>query len=75
MLMFLIASCTDESGTKKVLEDAGYHPISIGGYGFMACSEDDTHATRFKAYSADSTRIVTGCVCKGMFKGKTIRLD
>jgi hypothetical protein len=73
----LFTSCTDEQGARNALLDAGYHPIEIGDYGYFDCSEDDHYATRFKAYSPDSSRIVEGCVCGGglLGKGKTIRLD
>lgn len=66
---------TNEKAANRALKDAGYHPISVGGYGWFDCSEDDFYKTRFSAYSSDSTRIVNGCVCQGLFKGKTIRLD
>lgn len=70
-----MTSCTNESGAKDALLDAGYTPVYVGGYGWFDCSEDDFFATRFKAKSPDGTRMVTGCVCQGLFKGKTIRID
>lgn len=70
-----LSSCTNEQKAKSALLDAGYHPIEVKGYGWFQCSEDDVFATRFKAWSADSSRVVTGCVCQGWFKGSTIRLD
>lgn len=70
-----LTSCTDESGALDALLKAGYHPITVGGYSCFACGEDDTFATKFTAYSSDSSMIVTGTVCSGWFKGKTIRLD
>lgn len=76
IFLFILSSCTDEKGAKNALLDAGYHPIEVGGYGYWDCSKDDNVATRFKAYSPDSSRIVSGCVCSGIIgKGKTIRLD
>lgn len=71
----LIISCTNKEDATKALLDASYHPIEVGGYGWFDCGQDDFYSTRFKAYNSDSTRIVTGCVCSGLFKGKTIRLD
>jgi hypothetical protein len=41
LLGLALVSCTNKSGAEKALKDAGYHPISIGGYGVLACSEDD----------------------------------
>jgi hypothetical protein len=70
-----IFSCTNESSAKKALLDSGYHPIDVGGYAWFDGSDDDVFKTRFKAYSPDSSRIVTGTVCSGWFKGSTIRLD
>ena len=71
-----ISSCTDIEGTNDALLDAGYHPIKVGGYDFFNGSKGDFYKTRFDAYSPDSSRIIHGCVYKGLFfKGKTIRLD
>ena len=69
------ASCTDVEGSRKALKDAGYHPIHVGGYDMFNGDKSDFYITKFKAYTADSSAIVTGVVCKGIFKGKTIRLD
>lgn len=66
---------TDKKGAKEALEDAGYMNIVVGGYGWFNCSEDDYYRTKFSAHSPNSGRTVTGCVCQGMFKDKTIRLD
>ena len=68
-------SCTDEEGARKALISAGYKPISVGGYGWFDGSKDDFFVTKFKAYSPnDSTIIVEGVVCSGLFfKSSTIR--
>jgi hypothetical protein len=75
LLIAFTTSCTDEDSAEKVLRDAGYHPIEVGGYGFLKCGNGDQYATKFKAYNNDKTRIVTGVICQGVLKGKTIRLD
>jgi len=75
LLVLLTTSCTNPEGANKALIDAGYHPVEVKGYGWFDCSDDDLYSTRFRAYSADSSHIVTGCVCQGLLKGKTIRLD
>lgn len=75
LTLLMLSSCTKTNKTREVLKKAGYHPIKVGGYGFFDCSEDDWFATRFTAYSPDSTEVVKGCVCSGLFKGNTIRLD
>lgn len=75
-VLLLFCSCTDKDGATKALLDAGYKPIKVGGYGWFIGSDSDTFVTKFKAYSPnDSTRVVTGVVCRGWFKGSTIRLD
>lgn len=74
VILLQLVRCESPESARKALEDAGYHPIEVGGYGWFDCSEDDWYATKFRAYSADSSRIVEGCVCEGFFKGKTIRL-
>lgn len=71
----LLVACEDRPGADRALRDAGFHPIQVGGYGYFDCSEDDVYRTRFRALSPDSSRMVNGCVCRGFFKGHTIRLD
>jgi hypothetical protein len=70
-----LSSCTNVDGATEALKGAGYHPIEVGGYAYFGCGEDDFYRTKFKAYNNDSTRIVTGQVCQGILKGKTIRID
>lgn len=75
VLFVLLFSCTNEKGARKALLDSGFHPIEVGGYDWWGCGENDLYSTKFLAYSSDSTRIVKGCVCEGLFKSKTIRVD
>lgn len=70
--LFLI-SCTKPKEAKKALLDSGYTNIKIHGYDPFACGEEDFYSTKFSA-DAPSGRRVKGCVCQGIFKGKTIRL-
>jgi hypothetical protein len=65
--------CTNKKGATEALKDAGFHPIEVGGWNPFLCGEHDLFSTQFTAYSPDSTRIVRGVVCEGVFKGKTIR--
>ena len=68
-----LTGCTN-SGAKLTLEQQGYKNVKLTGYRIMACSDDDAFHTGFQAVtSAGAT--VTGTVCEGWFKGKTIRLD
>jgi hypothetical protein len=76
LLVGLAPSCTNEKGAIQALEAHGFKkPYKIGGYDFLSCSEDDFYATRFMAYTQDSSKVVSGCVCEGIFKGKTVRID
>ena len=77
LLAIALFSCTDEDGARDTLLNAGFKPISVGGYGWFSGSKGDAFITKFKAYAPnDSTRIVNGVVCKGLFlKSSTIRFD
>ena len=70
----LLAGCTRPESAAKALEDAGYSNINISGYASFSCGNDDTFATHFTA-KGPTGRDVSGAVCEGMFKSKTIRLD
>lgn len=70
-----LAGCTDEDGATKALHSAGLKPVSVGGYAWFACdSKSDDFATKFTAVNAQG-ETVTGAVCSGWLKGKTIRYD
>lgn len=64
----------DSQGTIDTLEKQGYTEVEITGWRPFAASEEDLYATGFKAKSP-SGQTVTGTVCSGLFKGKTIRFD
>jgi hypothetical protein len=68
----LLASCTDPKGSERVLAQQGFSDVKITGYKFFACSEDDIFSTGFIAKSPSGNE-VKGCVCRGLFKGATIR--
>lgn len=71
--IILLASCTDSSDARRVLENDGYTDIEMTGYRPFMCSDDDTYKTGFKAKK--NGHVVTGAVCGGLLKGNTIRLD
>lgn len=71
-LLFLSA-CSDPKAATRTLQDNGYTDIKIGGYGLFRCSEKDSFSTTFKAKNLASGRQVEGVVCRGIFKGSTIR--
>lgn len=70
----LLAACTDEKGAARALDDAGLTPVRVGGYAFFACGKDDQFATQFVAKNVQGKN-VSGAVCAGFLKGKTIRFD
>lgn len=69
-----LSGCTDAEGARKALDGAGYTDIQIKGYSMFSCGKDDTYATEFSA-KGPTGKPVEGVVCKGMFKGSTIRTD
>lgn len=69
-----LSSCTDESGTKALLEAQGYKNVKITGYRYFMAGQDDTYSTGFEATSPNGT-LVTGAVTKAWGKGSTIRFD
>jgi hypothetical protein len=72
----MCSACTDERGAKKAAEDMGFSDVQVGGYPwfFDSCSDSDTFKTKFKAVNVHG-QPVSGTVCSGWFKGKTVRLD
>ena len=75
-LSWIFISCAglpDEDGAYRVLETNGYSAISITGRRFFGC-EGELFRTGFSAKSPNG-QSVTGVVCKGIFKGHTIRFD
>ena len=74
VLVTILSSCTSANRSLRVLQEAGYNDVVIGGYAPFACSKDDFYATRFTA-NGPTGRQTSGTVCAGVFKGATIRLD
>jgi hypothetical protein len=74
-LLLVLTACTDEAGTKRILEAQGFKDVQTKGYDFFSCSDDDDYHTKFIATSPNGA-VVTGVVCKGLFfKGATVRFD
>lgn len=72
-LVTLLVGCTDENNTRSTLRKSGYSDINITGYSWLACGDDDTFHTGFRAKNP-SGEIVEGTVCCGLVaKGCTIR--
>jgi len=73
-LVALIAGCTNNADTTRVLSQQGYTDIRMTGYQWFACSKDDFYHTGFIAKTPANVE-VEGCVCSGLlFKNSTIRL-
>lgn len=73
LLLTLVAGCTDEPRSRRVLEEAGYSSIQITGYAFGECSDSDDYHTEFSA-KGPTGKSVTGAVCCGIVKSCTIRI-
>jgi hypothetical protein len=67
-----LTACTDKSGAINALQNSGLEPVKVGGHAWFACSEKDKFSTKFIAKRADG-KIVKGAVCRGFFKGSTVR--
>ena len=67
--------CSNPDDAKKALLDAGYSDITMTGYAWLGCSDDDTYHESFTAFGpGGKERRVAGVVCGGWGKGWTIRL-
>lgn len=70
-----IAACgTRTESAEALLNQQGYTDVEITGYDMFSCSEDDNFKTGFVATAPNGDR-VSGTVCEGLMKGKTIRFD
>jgi hypothetical protein len=76
--VFCIAGFTgglvDEEGSRELLQEQGYTEIVIGNYDWWGCGDGDWWQTEFSAISPNG-QTVTGTVCKGLWKKKTIRFN
>lgn len=74
-LAYAFAGCTDESGTRRALEGAGYTNIVTTGHEWTTCGNDET-CTGFEAIGPSGKRVTgaVGCGYTGCSKGCTIRL-
>jgi len=71
--LLFFSACTDEHNAMRVLQENGYRNVQLTGYGWFACSKDDTFRTSFIAISPNGSQ-VKGTVCSGfIFKNSTIR--
>lgn len=73
-LIIVPHACTDKKGAKHLLEQNGFTEIKITEYKFFMCGKEDQFSTGFEAVSPTGQK-VSGCVCSGIMKGKTIRFE
>ena len=69
-----LAACTRPEAAERTLRQQGYTHIGMGGFAFWGCGKDDTFKTKFTA-NAPNGEPVSGVVCEGWLKGRTVRLD
>jgi hypothetical protein len=69
-----LVGCTSPDTAQRTLSGSGYTKVVLTGYRFLGCGEDDLYHDGFEAVGPSGQR-VTGVVCRGPFKGSTIRLD
>ena len=58
---------------RQVLETSGYSEVQLKGFVFLPCGED-LFGMGFEA-KGPTGRLARGAVCKGIFKGATVRLE
>lgn len=70
-----VAACgTRSESAEQLLNQQGYTDVETTGYNMFSCSEDDNFKTGFTATAPNGER-VSGTVCEGLWKGKTVRFD
>lgn len=74
LALLTLVGCSDADDARKTLYAQGYTDVQITGWQLFGCSESDTFNTGFRALSVTGTQ-VSGNVCKGIFKGATVRTN
>ena len=70
--IFMFSGCSDKDGVKSFLERQGYKYVTTESGNIFSCGKNDVYATKFYAKNPNGFD-VTGVVCEGVLKGKTIR--
>lgn len=73
LLVLFFIGCTSEDSARELLKQEGFTNVEVTGFRLFGCSEDDWFRTGFKA--TKNGKEITGIVCEGVLKGKTIRFD
>jgi len=69
-----LTACTRTPESKHLLESQGFTDVTMTGYSFFGCGQDDAYSDGFTAKTIKG-QSVTGVVCGGLLKGSTIRFD
>lgn len=77
--LFLTPGCTQsERDVKAIVESQGYTQVEKTGWGWLECgsgkNNNESFRTKFTAKSPNGST-VRGAVCKGWFKGATVRIN
>lgn len=81
LIAVLLVGCeVSQSNAERVLRAEGLHHVTLNGYAWFACSDDDNFASNFVAYrtvldgggNPQEVR-VEGVVCCGLMKSCTVR--
>jgi hypothetical protein len=75
LIVLEIRGCSGDAATaRRIVEDAGYHDVKIGGPKRLSCGGDDLASNTFTATSTTG-RTVHGVVCCGLlWKNCTMRV-
>ena len=65
---------TDPEGARNTADSHGFTNIETKGYSWFGCGKGDIWHTQFTAKN-ENGKDVSGVVCRGFFKGSTLRLD
>lgn len=69
-----LAGCTVPApDANEALAAYGFRDIELGGLSMFGCSKDDDFTRTFSATGPSGQR-VRGVICKGLFKGSTVRI-
>lgn len=70
----LLGGCTvNKAASTHAVAAYGMHDITLGGYSLFGCDAKDAFSRTFEATASNGMR-VRGVICKGWFKGATVRV-
>lgn len=73
LVFIFILGCTNEDGARRVLQSEGCYNVRITGFKLFGCDKNDIFSTGFECVKRGHK--ISGVVCEGFLKGKTIRYD